>query len=92
MKAFFSVVALAWAGLWFTPDQQGQRYFERNEFAAAAQAFRDPMWQGVAWYRAGEFEKAAQAFGRRDSAEASYNQGNAQLMLGGSDRSRFSFR
>jgi Ca-activated chloride channel family protein len=82
MKAFFSVVALAWAGLWFTPDQQGQRYFERNEFAAAAQAFRDPMWQGVAWYRAGEFEKAAQAFGRRDSAEASYNQGNAQLMLG----------
>jgi Ca-activated chloride channel family protein len=83
MKALsLSVVAIAWTSLWFTPDQQGQRYFERHEFAAAAQAFRDPMWQGAAWYRAGEFEKAAQAFGRRDSAEASYNQGNAQLLLG----------
>jgi Ca-activated chloride channel family protein len=77
-----SAVAIAWAGLWLTPDQQGQRDFERNEFVAAAQVFHDPMWQGAAWYRAGEFEKAAQAFGRRDSAEASYNQGNAQLMLG----------
>jgi len=83
MKALaLSVMAITWAGLWFTPDQQGQRKFEREEFVAAAQAFRDPMWQGAAWYRAGEFGKAAQAFGRRDSAEASYNQGNAQLLLG----------
>jgi Ca-activated chloride channel homolog len=77
-----SVAAITWAGLWLTPDQQGQRLFERKEFAAAAQAFHDPMWQGAAWYRAGEFEKAAQAFARRDSAEAFYNQGNAQVLLG----------
>lgn len=83
MKALaLFVVAITWAGLWFTPNQQGQRKFERNEFAAAAQTFRDPMWQGAAWYRAGEFEKAAQAFSRRDSAEAFYNQGNAHVMLG----------
>ena len=72
----------AWADLWFTSDQQGQRHFQREEFAGAAQTFRDPMWVGVAWYRAGEFEKAAQAFGRLDSAEADYNQGNAWLMRG----------
>lgn len=72
----------AWAGLWLTPDQQGQRYFQRGEFAEAAQAFRDPMWQGAAWYRAGEFEKAAQAFARRDTADAHFNQGNAWLMRG----------
>lgn len=77
-----SVAVITWAGLWLTPDQQGQRLFERKEFAAAAQAFHDPMWQGAAWYRAGEFEKAAQAFARRDSAEAFYNQGNAQVLLG----------
>jgi Ca-activated chloride channel family protein len=71
-----------WAGLWFTPDQQGQRRFERGEFAEAAAAFRDPLWLGAAWYRAGEFEKAAQAFSRRDTAEAHYNQGNAWLMHG----------
>jgi Ca-activated chloride channel family protein len=72
----------AWAGLWFTPDQQGRRHFQRGEFTEAAQAFRDPLWQGAAWYRAGEFEKAAQAFARRDTAEAHYNQGNAWLMRG----------
>ena len=70
------------SGLWFTPDQQGQRHFQRGEFGEAAKAFRDPMWQGTAWYRAGEFEKAAHAFARRDSAEAHYNQGNAWLMNG----------
>lgn len=69
-------------GLWFTPDQQGHRQFQRGDFAGAAEAFRDPLWQGTAWYRAGEFEKAAQAFARRSSAEAHYNQGNAWLMRG----------
>ena len=71
-----------WAGLWFTPDQQGERYFQRGEYVEAAQAFHDPMWQGAAWYRAGEFEKAAQAFARRDTADAHFNQGNAWLMRG----------
>lgn len=65
-----------------TPDQQGQRHFQRGEFAPAAKAFHDPMWQGTAWYRAGEFEKAAQSFARRDTAEAYFNQGNAWLMHG----------
>lgn len=70
------------ADLWFTPDQQGQRLFQRGEFAEAAEVFRDPMWQGAAWFRAGDFEKAAQAFARRDTVEAHYNQGNAWLMRG----------
>jgi Ca-activated chloride channel family protein len=70
------------ADLWFTPDQQGQRLFQRGEFAEAAEVFRDPMWQGAAWFRAGEFERAGQAFARRDTAEAHYNQGNAWLMRG----------
>lgn len=78
----FAFIAAIWTGLWFTPDQQGQRDFNRAEFEAAAQSFRDPMWQGVAWYRAGEFEKAAQAFARRDTAEANFNQGNAWLLRG----------
>jgi len=72
----------AWAGLWFTPDQQGRRLFHRGEFAEAAEIFRDPLWQGAAWYRAGEFKKAAQAFARRDTPEAHYDQGNAWLMCG----------
>lgn len=82
MKEFLVIAAIMWAGLWYTPDQQGRRYFQRGEYSAAAQVFRDPMWQGAAWYRAGEFEKAVQVFARRDTAEAHFNQGNAWLMRG----------
>lgn len=85
MKMLALIATLSWTGLWFTPDQQGQRLFLRGEFAAAAATFDDPLWQGAAWYRAGDFKKAAQAFARRDSAEAHYNQGNVQLMLGAYD-------
>jgi len=82
MKSLLLIVAATWMGLWFTPDQQGQRCFERGEFTEAAAHFHDPLRQGVAWYRAGEFTKAAQAFARRDTPEADYNQGNALLMHG----------
>lgn len=82
IKTFLLSMLVTWNALWFTPDQQGQRYFERGEFAEAAKIFRDPFWQGTAWYRAGEFEKSAQSFARRDTAEAHYNQGNAWLMHG----------
>jgi Ca-activated chloride channel homolog len=82
MKAYILILASAWAGLWFTPDQQGRRHFERSEFVEAAETFHEPLWQGVAWYRAGEFRKAAQALAQRDTPEAHYNQGNARVMLG----------
>ena len=82
MKTCTLIAVITWSGLWFTPDQQGRRHFQRGEFTEAAKAFRDPMWQGAAWYRAGEYEKAAQAFARRDTAEAYFNQGDAWLMRG----------
>jgi len=86
MRAIGVIVALTWAGLWLTPDQQGQRHFRRGEFAEAAAAFRDPLWRGTAWYRAGEFEKAASEFARLETPEARYNEGNAWLMLGKYDQ------
>jgi Ca-activated chloride channel family protein len=76
------LVAVTWAGWWWTADQQGQRYFTNGSFVDAAEHFRDPMWIGASWYRAGEFEKAADAFARLDTAAALFNQGNARLMLG----------
>lgn len=82
MRFLLLIPLAALAGLWFTPDQAGQRQFERGEFDAAAELFQDPMWQGSAWYRNGEFEKAARAFSRVDSAEAHFNQGNAWVLRG----------
>ena len=82
LPASVVVVALTWSGLWFTPDQQGQRLMDRSEFVQAAEKFRDPMRQGVAWFRAGEFEKAEQAFARIATPAAEFNRGNCLVFRG----------
>jgi Ca-activated chloride channel homolog len=82
MKYLVIIAAITWSGLWFTPDQQGSRHFEKGDYLEAAKAFQDPMWQGTALFRAGEFEDAAQTFARIDSAEALFNQANSWLMHG----------
>jgi Ca-activated chloride channel family protein len=72
----------SFANLWLTPDQQGERLIERQDYAEAAKHFRDPLWQGVALYRDGHFKEAAAAFARVDSPEAAFDRGNALLMAG----------
>jgi len=74
--------AFEWADLWFTPDQQGQRLMDRGEYKQAAGKFTTPEKIGAALFLAGEFENAATVLGRSGSAEAHYNRGNANIMLG----------
>ena len=76
------IATLSWWGLWFSPDQQGQRLLNQGKFQAAAQTFQDPMWQGVAWFRAGEFEQAEQAFAHVATPDAEFNRGNCLVMQG----------
>jgi len=77
-----SVVAMEWADLWFTPDQQGQRLMDQGEYQQAAAKFTTPERIGAALFQAGDFEKAASVLGRSASPEAHYNRGNAHVMLG----------
>jgi len=86
-----AVVVLLIAGIYslasgsvalLTPDQQGYRHFQRGEYGEAAESFADPKWIGIALFRQGEFEKAAGVFAGSDSAESTYNHGNALLMQG----------
>lgn len=91
MKTFLFLAAMTWAGLWFTPNQQGQRHYDRGEYLEAADDFQDPLWKGMAFFRAGEFEKAAGAFARRDTPEAHFNEGNAWVMNGKYDAAVASF-
>ena len=77
-----SVLAFEWADLWITPDQQGQRLMDKGEYQQAAGKFTTPESIGAALFLAGDFEKAASVFGRSASAEAHYNRGNANIMLG----------
>lgn len=80
-----SAMALDWADLWFTPDQQGQRLMDRGEYSKAAEKFTTPERIGSALFMAGDFKSAASVLGRSRSAEAHYNRGNALIMLGDYD-------
>lgn len=95
MRALVCMIAVSWAsaagaaewpkdlaGWWLTPDQQGQRLFEQEQFLEAAERFEDPARRGAAYYRGGDFERAAGVFGRMRSPEAAYNRGNALVLLG----------
>ena len=82
---FLAVVVvggISWSEFWLTQEQQAQRFMDNGKYAAAAEAFHDPMRQGAAWYRAGEFEKAERAFARVATAEAEFNRGNCLVMQG----------
>ena len=68
--------------LWLTPDQQGQRLMDQGEYQQAAGQFTTPEKIGAALFLAGDFENAASVLGRASSAEATYNRGNALIMLG----------
>lgn len=70
------------ATLLLTADQQGQRLYTQGAYAEAAQRFKDPDRRAAALYRAGEFKEAAGLYAGMATAEAAFNQGNAQVMGG----------
>ena len=51
-----------WWDLWLTPNQQGQRWFNRKDYLEAAKHFTDPLRKGTAYYYAGEYKLAYSAF------------------------------
>lgn len=63
---------------WLTPDQQGQRAFDRGDCAVAKTLFADPMWQGTAAYCAYDFIAAAEAFRKVDTTEGRFALANAE--------------
>lgn len=69
-------------GIWFTPDQQGDRLMNDGLYQEAADAYEDIFRKGVALFRAGDFDAAQRAFAGRNSEEAHFNRGNALVMLG----------
>lgn len=72
----------AFADLWLTPDQQGRWFFERGDYARAAQRYRDTMRKGVACFRARDLECAVQSFAHASTADGDYNLGVAQAHAG----------
>src|SRR6185437_12631778 len=67
--------------LWLTPDQQGRYYYEKGNYAAAAERFQNPMWKGLALCRKNDYQAALNEFALVDSPESWFNQGNALAYL-----------
>lgn len=67
---------------WLTPDQQGQRAFDRGDYEEAAKRFTEPARIGAALFAARDFEGAAAVFGRQSGPEGPFNRGNALIFLG----------
>ncbi|MFA0440793.1 transporter [Vibrio sp. 10N.286.49.C2] len=58
---------MSWSDIWFTKDQQGQRYFDQEEYQLAAEVFEDTQWKASAYYHLGDYEKAQQYYMRSDT-------------------------
>ncbi len=76
--------AFAWGGPDFlrTPDQRAAELFAAGDYEAAAQTFEDPDWKAAAYYRNGNWLEAEKIWGTLETADASYNRGNALAQLG----------
>ncbi|BAF73327.1 tetratricopeptide repeat protein [Sulfurovum sp. NBC37-1] len=70
------------SGLFITPDQAGQRAYNKGEYKKAAALFENSDWKGAALFRAGEFKKAKAIYQTRTSKEGKFNLGNTLVMLG----------
>ena len=86
-----SASASGFTDLWLTPDQQGQRLFDSENYLEAAEVFSDPARRAASYFRGGDFESAAALYGVMNSPEAAYNRGNALIMLGRYDEAIASF-
>lgn len=62
LSTFTPPASAAWSEAFISPDQQGQRAFNRGDFAGAAAHFTNPLWGGIALYNAGDFPAAITAF------------------------------
>lgn len=72
----------AQAGFFLNSNQEALRDFDREDYQAAAQKFKDPKWLAASQYRLGDYAAALQNFAQEQGATAIYNQGNALAKTG----------
>lgn len=77
-----SAQASTWSNLWSRPDQQAYKALQHGDAKTAAKLFKDPQWRSIAQYRAGNYASAASGFGKQNTPDALYNQGNALARAG----------
>ena len=74
--------APAYAGFFLNDNQEGMKAFNQQDYATAAQKFKDIDWKASSLYKSGDYQKALASFNQSKSPEALYNQGNALAKSG----------
>ncbi|BBB30495.1 hypothetical protein [Neptunomonas japonica] len=104
MQKYWGVCLLVLALLWLaegaplglnlvgTADQQGAYYYEKQEFLTSASRFNSRDWRAASHYAAGQYERAAMIYGRMNSADGFYNQGNALAQMAYYEVSALAYR
>lgn len=68
---------------WFLNDNQNAlRNFKQQNYAEAAEQFKDVQWKASAAYKNGDYAAAYENFSKGNDATALYNQGNALAKSG----------
>ncbi len=84
--------ALEWQDLWLHKNQQAQRAFSRQDYAAATLLFDNKQWKAASHYRKGDFSAAAQLLDSPEYADDFHNRGNAQALAGDPRAALVSYR
>ncbi len=70
---------------WYTPDYQGQMWYNKGDYKQAAEHFEDNTHKAVAYYKAGDYHSAVELFAEDSTAAGRYNYGLALAKLGSYD-------
>lgn len=79
--------AMEWADLWQRPDQQAQQLLQKQQPAAAAERFQDPLWRAWALYQSGQYQESAELWEALseqypEQVEYHFNRATAYAMAG----------
>jgi Ca-activated chloride channel family protein len=77
--------ASIWQDLWLTEDQQGYKALQQGDAEAAQGLFENPQWQASAAYKNQDYKTAVEQYSQGESADDSYNLGNALARSGDLD-------
>jgi Ca-activated chloride channel family protein len=77
--------ASIWQDLWLTEDQQGYKALQQGDAEAAQGLFENPQWQASAAYKNQDYKTAVAHYSQGESADDSYNLGNALARSGDLD-------
>lgn len=67
---------------WYTPDYQGQLWYDQQQYDKAAEHFTDNTRKAVAYYKAGNYDAASALFAMDSSAAGQYNHALSLLQMG----------